>query len=72
MAKQIAESWNGGILPDAAVNSARNDHIKMAENPTNVARSFNYHPSRRLKLRQLALYLTAVIVTGPYCVGMRT
>ncbi len=47
IAKQIAESWNGGISPDAAVKSARNDHIKMAVNPINVARSFTCPPSRR-------------------------
>ena len=40
MAKQIADSWNGGILPEAAVSSARNDHIRMAEKPVKVARSF--------------------------------
>ncbi len=73
IAKQMDESWNGGILPEAAVNSARNDHIRMAVNPISVARSFTCPPSRRRKLRQLTLpYLTAVIVTIPYSVGMRT
>ena len=73
IAKQMAASWNGGILPEAAVNSARNDHIRMAVKPINVARSLTHPPSRRQKLRQLSLpYLTAVIVTIPYSVGIRT
>jgi hypothetical protein len=55
------------------VNNARNDHIRMAVKPINVARSFTCPPSRRQKPRQLLLpYLTAVIVTIPYSVGMRT
>ena len=44
MAKQMADSWNGGIVPEAAVNSARNDHIRMAEKPISVARNFILPP----------------------------
>ncbi|MCY1248030.1 hypothetical protein D9M72_614170 [compost metagenome] len=44
--KQIAESWNGGILPDAAVNSASSDHIRMAEKPISVALNVIVVPSR--------------------------
>ena len=60
------------MLPDAAVNSARNDHIRMAMNPIKVARSFIMSPDCGDRLRQLALYFTALIVTVPYCVGMLT
>jgi hypothetical protein len=62
-------------LPDALVKSARNDHIKMAAKPINVARSFTRPPYGDLRsLRQLftLLYFTAVIVTVPYSVGIRT
>src|SRR5687767_4100877 len=45
MAKQMAESWNGGIAPEAAVNSASRDHMRMAEKPISVARIFNGKPS---------------------------
>jgi hypothetical protein len=38
IAKAIAVNWNGGTLPLAAVIRARRDHIRMAENPTAVAK----------------------------------
>ncbi|MNT77851.1 hypothetical protein D3C72_2170160 [compost metagenome] len=47
MRKQIADNWNGGILPDAAVNSARSDHIKIAVAPINVALNFMSYPLMR-------------------------
>jgi hypothetical protein len=59
-------------LPEAAVKSARNDHIRMAVNPIKVARSFIMSPETGDRLRQLALYFTALIVTVPYCVGILT
>jgi hypothetical protein len=36
--KQIAESWKGGIVPEAAVSKASADHIRIAEKPTSVGR----------------------------------
>src|SRR5690606_28188336 len=39
MAKQMAESWKGGIAPEASVSSASSDHIATAEKPIRVARA---------------------------------
>ena len=39
--KQIADSWKGGILPEAAVSSASSAHIRIAVKPIRVARVFN-------------------------------
>src|SRR5690349_8089120 len=47
MAKQIAESWNGGMEPDASVKSASSAHVAMAEKPINVARAICIPPGLR-------------------------
>ena len=41
----IAFIWNGGTLPDAAVISAKSDHIRMAVKPISVPRIFTMPPS---------------------------
>ena len=38
IAKVKAASWNGGTWPDATVNSASSDHIRIAAKPNKVAR----------------------------------
>ena len=66
MAKQMAFICSGGIVPEAAVNSASSAHIRMAENPASVARNvtlapeYSDYPSKRV----------AVTVSVPYFVGM--
>jgi hypothetical protein len=60
MAKVTAESWNGGICPDAAVNRARSDHIRMAVKPISVPRIFNLAPSTPDEASCQPPYLTAV------------
>ena len=44
MAKVMAESWKGGMVPDAAVIRARKDHIRIAVNPISVALVFMHYP----------------------------
>ncbi len=45
IANVIAFIWNGGTLPDAAVISAKSDHIRMAVKPISVPRIFTMPPS---------------------------
>ena len=37
IANVMAASWNGGIFPDAVVNSASSDHSRIAAKPMSVA-----------------------------------
>lgn len=70
MRKQIAESWNGGIWPEAVVKRASSDHIRIAEKPMSVAFNFTALPPHDAFAAQPPKRV-ADTVTGPSFVGIR-
>ena len=68
MAKQIAESSNGGIEPDASVRSASSAHIATAEKPIRVARAMSSPWNAHRRAPQPASKRRAWMVIVPICV----
>jgi hypothetical protein len=58
------------MVPEAAVNKASSDHIRIAEKPINVALNFMCLPPASTKCQPPNL--VAQTVTGPSAVGIRT
>ena len=48
MAKVIADSRKGGVLPDASVRSASSAHMATAEKPIRVARAIEKSPAQEM------------------------